>query len=77
MPDQESWENDDPATGRLLGASCRYTPVTFAGSEDQRGKLVEVIAGEVMWGSHPSDPAGQERLTPAKLVTGGLAPPGE
>jgi threonylcarbamoyladenosine tRNA methylthiotransferase MtaB len=53
----ESWENDDPATGRLLGASCRYTPVTFAGSEDQRGKLVEVVAGEADVGGIQAVPA--------------------
>jgi threonylcarbamoyladenosine tRNA methylthiotransferase MtaB len=39
----ESWENDDP-TGRLVGTSCRYAPVSFPATADWRGELVEVVA---------------------------------
>ncbi len=42
----ESWENDDPATGRLIGTSCRYAPLVFAGDEALRGELAEVTVVE-------------------------------
>ncbi len=40
----ESFLNDDPTTGQLIGSSCRYAPVVFSGQETQRGQLVDVIA---------------------------------
>jgi len=36
---------------QLTGTSCRYAPVTFPGSPDQCGQLIEVIAE-----TYPSDP---------------------
>ncbi|MBW3597033.1 MAG: radical SAM protein, partial [Planctomycetes bacterium] len=61
----ESWENDDPAAGRLIGASCRYAPIAFAGSEQQRGELVEVVAERACDG----------HIEAVLHSTGGLAPP--
>jgi threonylcarbamoyladenosine tRNA methylthiotransferase MtaB len=54
----ESYADDDPCSGSLVGTSCRYTPVVFPAGGARPGALVDVIArratyehieGELMW----------------------------
>jgi tRNA A37 methylthiotransferase MiaB len=40
----ESFENGEPASGRLVGTSCRYAPVAFPAGSVRPGELVDVLA---------------------------------
>jgi threonylcarbamoyladenosine tRNA methylthiotransferase MtaB len=39
----ESFEHDDPDSGRLVGTSCRYAPVAFPSGARRPGELVETV----------------------------------